>query len=194
MAAVLFAAAITPGPNNVVVMDVAVRSRLLGTAAPIAGIVLGTLSLVMAMRFGLDAALDRWTDSRLALQIIGAGLLVYLAVRIILSGWSVEDGRVEPTPVAGGLFGAMLALQLVNPKTWVLALTVSAAHAGAESASMPGLIALVIAIPTLCLLAWALAGRVLQPLLTRAVVRRIFAIIMGTMLMVFAGMLALNAR
>lgn len=45
VAAILFTAAITPGPNNFVVMDTAARSRLAAAAAPIAGIVLGTLAL-----------------------------------------------------------------------------------------------------------------------------------------------------
>ena len=118
VAAVLFVAAITPGPNNVVVMDVSARSRLAAAAAPIAGIVLGTLVLVIAVRFGLGAVLDGWEHGRTVLRFAGAGLLAFLAIRVLLGAWTngTKPGRPPPSHTAG-LFAAMLTLQIVNPKT-----------------------------------------------------------------------------
>lgn len=193
---VLFAAAITPGPNNLVVMDVAARSRLTAALAPIAGIVIGTLGLVIAMHFGLEAVLDRWEHGGIVFRIIGVGLLVLLAVRIVQGGWSGsgEMERSQPPPSPVGLIIAMLTLQVVNPKIWVLALTVNAAHASAVDPSIKLLVGLVIVVPTICLLIWAVAGRTLQPVLARPTARRAFVITMGAILLVFAGMLAMDGR
>ncbi|WP_371171615.1 LysE family translocator [Aliiroseovarius sp. 2305UL8-7] len=150
--AILFAAAITPGPNNIVVMDAAARSRLAAAAAPIAGIVLGTLTLVLAVRFGVDAVLDGWVHGRLAMRFLGASLIAYLAVRIVAGGWHYAEEATGSSRSKASLFTAMLAFQLLNPKTWVLALTVGSVHAGVEDASIPGLITAVLIVPSLCLL------------------------------------------
>jgi len=190
--AILFAAAISPGPNNIVVMNAAARSRLAAAAAPIAGIVLGTLTLVLAVRFGVDAVLDRWVHGRLAMRLLGASLIVYLAVRIVAGGWHHTEEATGSSRAEGKLFTAMLAFQILNPKTWVLALTVSSAHAGVEDASVPGLITAVLIVPSLCLLLWAMAGRVLQPFMAQTAFRRIFVSVMGVVLAMFAAILALD--
>ncbi len=196
VATVLFVAAITPGPNNIVVMDVAARSRLTAALAPIAGIVMGTLGLVIAIHFGLEAILDRWEHGSIVLRIVGAGLLVFLAIRLVQGGWSgnAEVERNQPSPSTVGLFIAMLTLQIVNPKTWVLALTVNAAHASAVNSSILPLVGLIIVIPTVCLLIWAVAGRTLQPALARPLARRAFVIAMGAILLMFAGALAIGGN
>lgn len=67
IAFILFAAAITPGPNNLVVLDVA-RRNFFATLAPIAGIVLGTLALILAAswsrRFPLSIPRGRANHAR----------------------------------------------------------------------------------------------------------------------------------
>ena len=124
IAAVLFAAAITPGPNNLVVMSAAARGGLRGAGAPIAGIVAGTLVLVLAVQLGLNAVLAQWPAAVHVFRILAAGLLFYIGVRIVLSGWADKraslqgDGRGLPLE-SMKLLVAMLALQIVNPKTWV---------------------------------------------------------------------------
>ncbi len=190
--AILFAAAITPGPNNIVVMDAAARSRLVAAAAPIGGIVLGTLVLVLAVRFGVDAVLDRWVHGRLAMRFLGASLIAYLAVRIVVGGWHQAEKATGSSRSEGRLFTAMLAFQILNPKTWVLALTVGSAHAGIQDASVPGLITAVLIVPSICLLLWAMAGRVLQPFMAHTVFRRIFVCVMGVVLAMFAVSLAMD--
>ena len=118
VAAVLFAAAITPGPNNLVVMDAASRGRLVSAVPPIAGIVIGTVGMVLAVRFGLDATVAQWPTASSALRYVGAALLLYLASRTVIGGWtatSSADRRSSSLP--SGTFLAMLLLQIVNPKT-----------------------------------------------------------------------------
>lgn len=182
-ATVLFAAAITPGPNNFVVMDVARRESPIAVAAPIAGIVAGTAALVVGIWFGLDALLGRWPMGEVTLRIAGFALLAYLAVRTVLAGWAESGGVRTSSRGSMHLFPAMLFLQVVNPKTWVLAVAVVAAHG---TAPLPTLLVLVAVVPSLCLLVWAAAGTALASALARPAFSRAFAFIMGAILIAFA--------
>lgn len=189
VAAVLFAAAITPGPNNLIVMDAAARGRLSSALPPIAGIVLGTIGIVLVVRFGLDTVMARWPGASDPLRYLGAGLLLYLAIRMVLAGWRAAGPDQAKPPSSGGTFLSLVALQIANPKTWVLATTVSTTHAAQGDGSLAVLIALTAAVPALCLSAWALAGRSLVPLLQRSVPRCVFAVTMGSILAGFAAAL-----
>lgn len=182
-ATVLFVAAITPGPNNFVVMDVARRARPTSVAAPIGGIISGTLALVVGVWLGIDTLLDRWPAGEIVLRVIGAGLLCYLAFRTVAAGWSNGAESNALPQRQGHLFPVMLVLQIVNPKTWVLAITVVAAHCNAPLLT---LLLLVVAVPATCLVIWAAAGRALAPILARPETRKIFATIVGSALLVFA--------
>ncbi len=194
IAVVLFAAAITPGPNNLVVMSAAARGGLTGAAAPIVGIVTGTLVLVLAVQLGLNAVLAQLPESVHVFRVLAAGLLFYIGVRIVLSGWAYKSGSLKDEgrglPLESmKLLLAMLALQIVNPKTWVLAATVGTTYAAQESGSIVTLAALTIAIPSLCLAVWAAGGLVLAPLMERTIPRRVFAVCAGGTLIGFAGLL-----
>ena len=197
IAAVLFAAAITPGPNNLVVMSAAVRGGLRGAIAPIVGIVAGTLALVLAVQLGLNVVLAQWPSAVHVFRFLAAGLLLYLGVRIALSGWfsaspdPEEDRHGQP---AGNLklLAAMLALQVVNPTTWVLAATVGTTYASQEGGSLVTLAALTVGVPSLCLAIWAVGGLALAPLMKRTVPRRIFVVGAGGILIGFAVLLPIS--
>ena len=190
VAALLFAAAITPGPNNFIVMNAASRGKLIAVAAPIAGIVTGTLGMVLSIRLGLDAALAQWPNAQDALRYVGAALLLYLAARAVIGGWTISADRGSSSNI-GDTFLPMLLLQIVNPKTWVLAATVSTAHAAASN-SLAVLALLIVTVPTICLAVWAIAGRALAPIMARSVPRRAFALSMGGALACFAIVLAIS--
>jgi len=185
VATILFAAAIAPGPNNLVVMNAA-RSRLSHAFAPMAGVVLGTLAIVLALRVGAGAAIAALPAVVNVIRVAGAGLLAYLAWRTAQSGWS--ETVADRTQASGtALFLPMMALQVVNPKTWVLATTVSSAHIAHETSSIAALAMFTVLVPSACLLAWALAGRSLGNLLERPKLKRGFAVLMGLVLLGFAG-------
>ena len=197
IAAVLFAAAITPGPNNLVVMSAAARGGLRSAVAPIVGIVTGTLVLVLAVQLGLNAVLAQWPEAVHVFRVLAACLLFYIGARIVLSGGAdnsaslQDEGRGFPLESIKLLL-TMLALQLVNPKTWVLAATVGTIYAAQERGSIVMLGVLTVAIPSACLAIWAAGGLVLSPLMERTIPRRVFAVCAGGILIGFAGMLALS--
>ncbi|MEM9348711.1 MAG: LysE family transporter [Pseudomonadota bacterium] len=192
VATILFAAAITPGPNNLVVMNAA-RAGIRAAIAPIAGVVLGTLIIVLTLRIGAAAAISAQPAVDSLFRLGGAGLLAFLAWRMALSGW-VETGSNKPEGNGSALFFSMAALQVVNPKTWVLATTVSATHAAQTPSSLAALAVSTALVPTLCLLTWAIVGRGLDKLLERPMLKKAFALLMALILLSFALAILLEPR
>lgn len=188
--AILFAAAITPGPNNLVVMDAA-RRGLRAALAPISGTVLGTLGLVLTVRFGLDAVIETYEKADTVLRILGAALLGYIGLRMLISGWSPHVGTKQQG-IKQAFFAPMLILQLVNPKTWLMATAVAAAHTTQASTSAIQLAALTVAVPAACLFVWAVAGKQLGGFLEQPPARQIFASAMALSLAGFAALLLFN--
>jgi len=172
-AGAIAAAALTPGPNNFVVMRTAARGGLAAALPAIAGVVLGSLALLALVVTGADAAFDAVPHLRAALAIAGCLYLVYLGARLLRGGADEGSGRApapeaQKTPRAAdsqerltagvaGLFG----FQFLNPKSWVLVLTATAATpAGWGGLARFGRLAALFAIiPTVCLLLWAAMGK-----------------------------------
>ncbi|MCC0055713.1 MAG: LysE family translocator [Rhodobiaceae bacterium] len=114
-----FAGSMTPGPNNFMLLASGVNFGFRRTIPHMAGILVGMMTLMLAVGFGLGSLLNAYPSLHLALKIIGAAYLLYLAWRIG-SARTMGKGsdRTEPmTAFQAGLF------QWVNPKAWVVALT-----------------------------------------------------------------------
>jgi threonine/homoserine/homoserine lactone efflux protein len=187
-AGAIAAAALTPGPNNFVVMRTAARGGLAAALPAIAGVVLGSLALLAVVVAGAGAAFEAVPHLRMALAIAGCLYLVYLGAQLLRGGsrggterapapaaQAAQDGKPMenvqaaretrnaaesqerlPAGVAG-LFG----FQFLNPKSWVLVLTATAATPASWSAlaRFGQLAALFAVIPTVCLLLWATLGK-----------------------------------
>jgi threonine/homoserine/homoserine lactone efflux protein len=85
-AGAIAAAALTPGPNNFVVMRTAARGGLAAALPAIAGVVLGSLALLALIVAGAGAAFDAVPHLREALAIAGCLYLVYLGARLMRGG------------------------------------------------------------------------------------------------------------
>ena len=93
LAAVVTVGAITPGPNNWVVMRAAARSGAAGAVPVIAGVVLGSLALLVLVAAGGGAAFEAEPRLRTALAIGGSLYLAALGARLVFQTFS---GRLVP--------------------------------------------------------------------------------------------------
>jgi len=159
-AGVIAAGALTPGPNNLVVLREAARAGWPAAVRSILGIVSGGLALLALVAFGAGPLLAAHPALATAVRVAGGAYLVWLGVRLAARGSGASSPQ-EAGPVglpAGplGLFG----FQFLNPKAWVLVLTaLSAARASTEpTAALAGLVALFVAIPAASLALWSLLG------------------------------------
>lgn len=162
-AGVIAAATVTPGPNNFVVMRAAARGGLRGALPAILGVVLGSLALLGVVVAGAGALFNAVSYARQVLALAGCSYLVWLGARLFAGG-DVEPVSAEQTAVAGNALPAgvagLVAFQFLNPKSWVLVLTATAATSptlGPLSLFLRlGLLFVLIATPSLLL--WALFG------------------------------------
>ena len=111
-----FAGSMTPGPNNFMLLASGVNFGFRRTIPHMAGILVGMMTLMLAVGFGLGSLLNAYPSLHLALKIIGAAYLLYLAAKIAFAGSSIAFIHSQRPPgFAGGL-----ALQAANPKAYVV--------------------------------------------------------------------------
>jgi threonine/homoserine/homoserine lactone efflux protein len=153
-----FVASITPGPTNILVLSNSARYGLKAAVPIIFGACAGAAGLVLLVGTGLGQSLVQAPGVQTAMQWIGVAWLTCLAWQIFSAPpRAIEVDRVEK-PL--GLIGAA-ALQLINPKTWMMALAVVSVFAGNGDERQSQVIALslvffLISLP--CLGLWALLG------------------------------------
>jgi threonine/homoserine/homoserine lactone efflux protein len=181
----LLIAAITPGPNNLVVMRAAARNGWKAALHAMAGVIAGGLVLLVVVTAGAGSAFSAWPWLRGTIEAGGVLYLIWLGTRMIVAAGREAGSMAIPDGLAG-LFG----FQFLNPKGWVMVLTVVAALPAADAAhALLYLAPLFVCIPAACLLLWAGLGGALAPHLTRPVVRQWTDRALGALLIMAALLL-----
>ncbi len=189
----LFVSAITPGPNNVIVLTEARQGGFIGALPAILGVILGSLVLLALIWSGTAIALNDVPSLAPIFTIVGACYVGGLGL-IVLRQASRQDGS-DNSEQADGLPRTIVGLaifQLLNPKAWGLVATATAA---ASHASLGFLVlaALIILICTACLLLWAWCGSVIARLLEDRPAHRWLNRLLGLMLLASAALMLLGA-
>ncbi len=180
---VLAIAAITPGPNNVLVFNAALRGGVARVISIIAAIEAGSLLLFGLVKLGLLALLQHAPSAALALALCGTAYLMWLGVKLLRS---VSPGKMDQNDSQASSLG-VLSFQLINPKAWILMGVFASATSHEDNWVL--LISIMICVFTICLSAWALAGAALAQLAQNPAVNRAANAIMGTSLILFAGLI-----
>ncbi|AUM70144.1 LysE family translocator [Pseudomonas fluorescens] len=183
-----FVASITPGPTNILVLSHSSRFGLATTVPIILGACAAAALLVLLVGTGLGDVLARHATVQTALSWAGIAWLSWMAWQI----FSAPAQAIDPDrPVEGprlGLAGAA-GLQLVNPKTWMMALAVVSVFAGAEvdrTVRVLWLSLAFFAISIPCMTVWAYLGRGAARFCRSAVAMGRFNRVMAVMLLVSA--------
>ena len=185
VAGLVTVAAITPGPNNFAILQIAARGGLVLSLPSIAGIVTGGLVMVLLNLLGLGAwigsepSVGRWIAG------IGSAYLLWLAWQLVFprAGNASTDGDAPASTLPIGAW-PLFAFQFLNPKAWVLVLTATAAFQLAQfgAGDLALLLLVFIVIPTACLLVWSLFGTLASRLLANATAARAFDRALGLLL------------
>jgi threonine/homoserine/homoserine lactone efflux protein len=183
-----FVASITPGPTNILVLSHSSRFGLTTTWPIILGACAAAALLVLVVGTGLGDVLARHATIQTVLSWAGIAWLSWMAWQI----FSAPAEAIDPDkPVEGprlGLAGAA-GLQLVNPKTWMMALAVVSVFAGAEAGRTVRVLWLSLAffaISIPCMTAWAYLGRGAARFCRSAVAMGRFNRVMAVLLLVSA--------
>jgi len=115
-----FVSSITPGPNNLMLMNSGANFGFKQTIPHMLGVGLGFTFMVLLVGLGVIQLFDRFPMSYDILKVLSIVYLVYLAFKIATSTGSIEQKSSTSTPFT---FAQAALFQWVNPKAWTMALT-----------------------------------------------------------------------
>jgi threonine/homoserine/homoserine lactone efflux protein len=179
LATFAFVSAVTPGPNNLMLMASGTNFGFVRTGPHMLGVALGFALMTLVVGLGLGAVFTAVPGAMLALKIASTAYLLYLAWRIA----AAAPPRLDQEPADGGAadgrplsFLQAGAFQWVNPKGWTMALTAAAVYVPADDrilgAVVVALVFLMVNVPSVVI--WAAAGVQLRRLLHRPLAYRAF--------------------
>ncbi|MFI7868376.1 LysE family translocator [Ectopseudomonas khazarica] len=151
------AASITPGPTNLLILGSASRFGLPIALTIALGASLGASLMLLVVGLGLGELLARTPLLQTAMTWAGAAWISWMACKLMRR----DAAGIEARPIErrqGFVQGAVL--QLINPKTWLMTLSVTAIFLDGQASPSRVTIhaALFLLVSTPCLLSWGLLG------------------------------------
>jgi len=176
-----FAASVTPGPNNTLLLAAGARYGWRASLPLVLGIFFGSFML-FAVGLGLGKAFALWPSLHAVLKILGAGYLLLLSWKLARAKPSGPGEPVDAKPLS---FLQAAGLQWVNPKAWYMAAGAMSLYVPVDASPLPA-VASVTGIFMLagfpCCLAWFFFGTALSRLLTNPRRMRVFNLVMALLL------------
>jgi threonine/homoserine/homoserine lactone efflux protein len=176
LASFALVSSITPGPNNLMLMASGANFGLARSVPHLLGVSIGFVLMLVVVGAGLGAALEAWPAAMLALKLLSAVYLLYLAWKIATAAPPSEvEGGTSSRPLT---FVQAAAFQWVNPKAWTMALTAMAVYVPADGRVLGVLVVALVfgAVNLPSVGVWAAAGIQLRRLLHRPRALRAFNI------------------
>jgi threonine/homoserine/homoserine lactone efflux protein len=190
IALVIFVSAITPGPNNLIVLSMAAERGARGAAPAMLAVIAGGVAMIVLARAGLSMFFlgHHWVLR--IITVVGAGYLAWLGVSLIANAQEARPAVALSARSTANVM-ALFMFQFANPKAWILVLTaVSAASAGHITTST--LVVLFASISLTSLSLWALLGQAMRRWERHPRVRVAFDCVMGASLIASTLVLAVD--
>ena len=128
-------AAITPGPNNLLLMSSGAIFGWRRTIPHVAGIQIGFATLMTASVFGLGTLVARWPWLITIVRVLGASWLAWMSLRFFKAAIADAEpadnpeARIEAAPISRPFrFVEAVLFQWVNPKGIIAALSSAGAY------------------------------------------------------------------
>lgn len=151
----------TPGPNNLMLMSAGANFGFRRSIPHIFGISIGCQVLLLAIALGLGQLLEAYPQAALLLKACGAMFLLYMAYQLARPRKSKLEVNREIKPLT---FLQAALFQWVNPKAWLMLVTVVSTFSNREHFFTSVLIIAVIffcmGLPLIC--AWNIGGVALK--------------------------------
>ncbi len=120
----------TPGPNNLMLLSAGANFGFRASVPHILGISVGCQVLLFAIALGLGQLLAAYPVLAIALKAMGGLFLVYMAVQLARPKPAKLDTVKELQPLS---FMQAALFQWVNPKAWLMLITVIATFTSREA-------------------------------------------------------------
>jgi threonine/homoserine/homoserine lactone efflux protein len=158
-----FVMAITPGPNNAMVLASGLTFGFRRSIPHMLGVSLGFAFMVAMVGIGLAQVFERWPIIYTMMKYAGALYMLWLAW-MIATAHGIKEGKAKGQPLS---FMQAAAFQWINPKAWVIAVGACAAYTSHEhfllSMAIVVLVFCVVTLPSISV--WAVCGVGLRRLL-----------------------------
>ena len=174
-----FVTSVTPGPNNTYLLTSGMNFGTRRSLTYINGIMVGLVLMFSAIYLGVGALFDAYPQIQEWLKYVGFAYILYMAYGIISSSFASKHEEIRQV----GFFRATL-FQLVNPKAWIVVMSVVAAYLP-EKPTLPQVawtlaVFLIATYPGAVI--WAAFGEAMSGLLSKTTPRRIFNITAAVLL------------
>lgn len=179
-------AAITPGPNNTMLLNTGMRFGVRRSLPHLAGICLGFALMFSTTAAGLGALVVGVPASQIVLKVVALAVFLWLAYRMAsapfapIGGDAVHANHSRPMTFVGAA-----AFQWINPKAWVACVGASAAYLGPTPTwQLIGALAASIAVLSVpCSLLWVGFGAMMRRWLGTPQRQRFFNVTMALLLL-----------
>ena len=179
----------SPGPNNLMLVASAANFGVRATAPHMTGITVGFTAMIVLVGLGLGTLFEQFPVLHEALKYPGGAFILFISYKIAFAtGGFREEKRGNPLT-----FFQAAAFQWVNPKAWVIAITVfsvfsvPAAYSQTVQALAFGAVFGAVTVPSVA--AWALFGVAIRRLLASDRALRIFNVTMAMLLVASIALL-----
>ncbi len=176
----LWVAAITPGPNNMLLTASAANFGFWRSMPLMLGIMLGMQCMLLLVAFGVGGLISLYPALHLLLKIAGSLYLLWLAWKIASAAYEqLDTDSPPPKPIPfyqGGL------LQFLNPKAWLMALGAVASFSLGGNTYVASVVAISIGIASVNIVSgaiWLGFGTLIGRLLRSRRAWKIFNVSMG---------------
>ncbi|MBP6083583.1 MAG: LysE family translocator [Providencia sp.] len=116
----LFIAAVTPGPNNMLLTSSTANYGFRRSIGLLLGIMLGMQSILYLSAFGIAALLLLYPAIHIVLKVIGSVYLLWLAWKTATANYALLKTNSEAVKSVTWYQGGLL--QFLNPKAWMMGL------------------------------------------------------------------------
>lgn len=171
----IFISSITPGPNNIMLLHSGARFGFRLTVPHMLGVSIGFILMIFLCCIGIATVVLRYPATNWALKIIGCAYMLWLSYKLWRNG-SIPNPAID-TPSADErsraqplTFTQAALFQYVNPKAWMVALTIPAVYLPKTgslwlNSVLIAALCLLINLPSIWV--WARGGEMLQTVLHR---------------------------
>lgn len=167
-----FVSSITPGPNNLMLMNSGANYGFKRTLPHALGVGIGFTVMVALVGLGIMQLFDIFPISYQILKVLSIVYLLYLAGKIAMSSSSIETRNSNAKPFT---FVQAAMFQWVNPKAWTMALTAISVYAPTKSLGAVLFVSLVFGLVNFpCISGWVVLGQKMQVFLTNKKRLRVF--------------------
>lgn len=168
-----FVTSVTPGPNNTYLLTSGMNFGVRKSLAYVNGIMVGLTLMFAAMYLGVGSLFRAFPVIQEVLKYVGFAYILYMAYSIISSSFVHKHEAVE----RAGFFRATV-FQLINPKAWIVLISMYATFIGNNTdLTYVGINLLVFLIATYPgAVIWAAFGELMAGWLSKPTYRRVFNI------------------